>query len=93
MSIEQKIIERRYRSRAELISEIEDLPPVAYVSPLHAAALIGTTPGVLANWRSARVGPQFSGQRNFIRYKLSALRTWMAQRENEVLSCGEAACD
>jgi hypothetical protein len=72
------------RPRAELLTEIEALPDNAYVTAEHAAAYLNTSVGVLSNWRSQRRGPQYEGAKGFIRYRLRALKAFMAQRASEV---------
>lgn len=71
--------------RASLLKEIEDLPETAFVSARYAAALLDSSPSVLANWRSQRRGPPYCGNRTFIRYRLSDLYAWIAAREGETL--------
>ena len=75
---------RGRKTRIELLHEIRGLPSDAFVTPQHAAALLDTTTSVLANWRSQRRGPVYSGHRDFIRYRIEALRQWMMQREREM---------
>lgn len=70
--------------RAELLSQLNDLPDDAFVSARHAAAVLDTTTSVLANWRSQRRGPTYHGNRDFIRYRLATLHSWMNQRAGEV---------
>ena len=85
-------MKRAMMTRAELLKEIEQLPADAFVSSRHAAALMGTTVSVLANWRSQRRGPNYSGHHDFVRYRICTLHDWMRQRETEV-SCLEVAYD
>jgi hypothetical protein len=60
------------------------LPDDAYVTAKHAAAVLDTTYGQLANWRSERRGPPFvRGKARFLRYRISDLKAFMAQRLNE----------
>jgi hypothetical protein len=72
------------KSREELLAEIADLPPSAFIPTAHAAAYLGSTPGVMLNWRSQRKGPRYHGRGNFIRYRISDLDLWMASRADEV---------
>lgn len=72
------------KTRRELLTEIADLPEDAFISPDHAAAMLGTTTGVLLSWRDQQRGPQFHGFRRFIRYRISDLRWFMAQLADEV---------
>ena len=77
-------------SIAETLKAIAKLPPTAYLTSRQAAAYLGTTPGVLANWRSMRLGPRYHGFREFIRYRKGDLDELMAARAGEVL-CGRAS--
>jgi hypothetical protein len=61
------------KSRDDLLAEIAGLPADAFISTTHAAAYLGSSPGVLLNWRSQRKGPRFHGSGNFIRYRISDL--------------------
>jgi hypothetical protein len=80
-----QMIKRSYqKTRAELLADIEGLPANAYLGAHHAAAYLGTTIGVLANWRSQRVGPRYEGSKEFIRYRLCDLRSLMQGRANEI---------
>jgi hypothetical protein len=71
-------------TRAELLSAIAELPVGAFLTPVQAAALLGTTTGVLASWRDQKRGPRFHGFREFIRYTREDLDVFMAERANEV---------
>jgi hypothetical protein len=80
-----KILKRRpERSRADLLAEIANLPPSAFINTAHAAAYIGSSPGVMLNWRSQRRGPRYHGSNDFIRYRISDLDSWMSARAGEV---------
>jgi hypothetical protein len=72
------------KSRADLLAEIAGLPPSAFITTTQAAAYIGSTPGVLLNWRSQRRGPRYHGKNDFIRYRISDLDLWMSSRADEV---------
>jgi len=72
------------KSRAELLAEIADLPPDAFITSVHAAAYINSTLGVLQSWRSQRRGPRYHGSHEFIRYRVSDLDRWMAARADEI---------
>jgi hypothetical protein len=72
------------KSRAELLAEVAGLPPSAFISTAHAAAYLGSSPGVLLNWRSQRRGPRYHGKNDFVRYRLSELDDWMSARADEV---------
>jgi hypothetical protein len=72
------------KSRADLLAEIAGLPPSAFISTAHAAAYLGSTPGVLLNWRSQRRGPRYHGKADFIRYRISDLDLFMASRADEI---------
>lgn len=72
------------KSRVNLLAEIADLPNEAFVSPAHAAAILGTSMNALQSWRDQKRGPQFHGFRGFVRYRLSDLNSFMAQRADEV---------
>ena len=72
------------KSRAELLAEIADLPPDAFMPSAHAAAYLGSTPGVLQSWRSQRRGPRYHGKYEFIRYRLADLDRFMATRADEI---------
>jgi hypothetical protein len=79
------------RPRADLLAEIADLPPSAFVNTAQAAAYLGTLPGVMLNWRSQRRGPRYHGSNDFVRYRLADLDLWMAARANEVRPEAEVA--
>jgi hypothetical protein len=72
------------KSRSELLAEIADLPSSAFVTAALAAAYIGSTPTVMGSWRSQRRGPRYYGAREFVRYRICDLDTWMATRADEV---------
>ena len=71
------------KSRADLLVEIADLPTSAFIPTGHSAAYIGTTPGVMLNWRSQRRGPRYHGKNDFVRYRISDLDLWMSSRADE----------
>jgi hypothetical protein len=75
------------KSRADLLAEVAGLPPSAFVATAHAAAYLGSSPGVLLNWRSQRRGPRYHGKNDFVRYRISDLDMWMSTRANEI--CGD----
>jgi hypothetical protein len=72
------------KSREDLLAEIAGLPASAFIPTAHAAAYLGSTPGVMLNWRSQRKGPRYHGSGNFIRYRISDLDLWMSSRADEV---------
>jgi hypothetical protein len=72
------------KSRADLLTEIAGLPPSAFIPTAHAAAYLGSTPGVMLNWRSQRRGPRYHGKNDFVRYRISDLDLWMSSRAAEV---------
>jgi hypothetical protein len=72
------------RSRADLLAEIANLPASAFVNTAQAAAYIGSSPGVMLNWRSQRRGPRYHGSKDFVRYRISDLDSWMSARADEV---------
>ncbi len=72
------------KSREDLLAEIAGLPASAFIPTAHAAAYLGSTPGVMLNWRSQRKGPRYHGRGNFIRYRISDLELWMLSRADEV---------
>jgi hypothetical protein len=72
------------KSRADVLAEIAGLPPSAFITTTQAAAYIGSSPGVLLNWRSQRRGPRYHGQNDFVRYRISDLDLWMSSRADEV---------
>ena len=72
------------KSREELLAEIAGLPPSAFITTTQAAAYIGSTPGVMLNWRSQRRGPRYHGKNDFVRYRISDLDLWMSCRADEV---------
>jgi hypothetical protein len=72
------------KSRAELLAEVAGLPPSAFIPTAHAAAYLGSSPGVMLNWRSQRRGPRYHGKNDFVRYRLSDLDDWMSARANEI---------
>jgi hypothetical protein len=71
------------KSREDLLAEIAGLPSTAFISTAHAAAYLGSTPGVMLNWRSQRKGPRCHGRGNFVRYRIADLDLWMATRADE----------
>jgi hypothetical protein len=71
-------------TRAELLSEIAELPAGAFLTPVQAATWLGTTPGVLLSWRDQGRGPRFHGFNSFIRYTRADLDVFMAAGANEV---------
>jgi len=70
--------------RADLLAEIARLPSTAFINTAQAAAYIGSSPGVMLNWRSQRRGPRYHGSKDFVRYRISDLDLWMSSRANEV---------
>ena len=76
------------KSREELLVEIAGLSPSAFVHTAHAAAYLGSTPGVMLNWRSQRKGPRYYGRGGFIRYRISDLDLWMSSRADEIRTEG-----
>jgi hypothetical protein len=72
------------KSRADLLVEIAGLPPSAFIPTAHAAAYLGSTPGVMLNWRSQRRGPRYHGKNDFVRYRISDLDLWMSARASEI---------
>ena len=74
------------KSRADLLAEIADLPPSAFIPTAHAAAYLGSTPGVMLNWRSQRRGPRYHGKNDFVRYRICDLDLWMSSRADEIRS-------
>jgi hypothetical protein len=72
------------KSRAELLAEVAGLPPSAFIPTAHAAAYLGSSPGVMLNWRSQRRGPRYHGKNDFVRYRISDLDMWMSTRANEI---------
>jgi len=72
------------KSRADLLAEIAGLPPSAFIPTAYAAAYLGSSPGVMLNWRSQRRGPRYHGKNDFVRYRISDLDLWMSSRADEV---------
>jgi hypothetical protein len=72
------------KSRADLLAEIAGLSPLAFIPTAHAAAYLGSTPGVMLNWRSQRRGPRYHGKNDFVRYRISDLDLWMSSRADEI---------
>ena len=72
------------KTREELLEEIVGLPASAFIPTTHAAAYLGSSAGVMLNWRSQRKGPRYHGSGNFVRYRISDLDLWMASRADEV---------
>lgn len=72
------------KSREQLLAEIASLPPSAFVPTAHAAAYLGSNPGVMVNWRSQRRGPRYHGKNDFVRYRISDLDLWMSSRADEI---------
>jgi predicted DNA-binding transcriptional regulator AlpA len=58
--------------------------PDRCLTPQEVAAVINTTLGTLARWRSERTGPPFfklqPGRSGSVRYPLSSLNEWLQQR-------------
>lgn len=54
--------------------------------PHEAAHLIKVAPKTLANWRASNTGPRFiklsPGRGGRVRYPLSAVTAWLAERES-----------
>jgi hypothetical protein len=69
-------------TRAARLVEVAALPDGAYINALDTAALLNTGEGVLANWRSKRVGPRFVRLRGAIRYQLGALKAFAEGRDD-----------
>jgi hypothetical protein len=84
MTVRSKYSPAPEKPRADLLAEIAGLPPTAFIPTAHSAAYIGTTPGVMLNWRSQRRGPRYHGKNDFVRYRISDLDNWMSTRANEV---------
>jgi hypothetical protein len=70
--------------RTALLAEIAQLPETAFVSDRHAAAYLGTEVGVLRCWNDMRRGPPTYGSESYVRYRISDLVAWMAQRTGEI---------
>jgi len=75
---------KKKKTRAQLLADIEGLPPDAFIPTAHAAAYLGSTPEVMGSWRSQRRGPRFYGSHEFIRYRIADLDRFMATRAGEV---------
>jgi hypothetical protein len=75
-AVEYVSIVRYHRDRARLLAEMDKLPDGAWVSARHAGAYLGTTPGVLANWRSQRRGPKFTKVGRIVRYQIAVLKAY-----------------
>jgi prophage regulatory protein len=82
--------EAKRPTRRELLAEIADLPDDTYISPAHAAAMLDTSTGVLLSWRDQKRGPRFHGFRQFVRYRISDLISFMAQRVGDVEAVPES---
>ena len=74
----------RVPTRADILVEIDGLPSSALLTCRQSAAYLGTSTGVLANWRSMRRGPRYHGAGDFVRYRRADLDEWIAQRAGEV---------
>lgn len=70
--------------RAALAGTLGALPPATLLTSAEAATYLGTSMGVLANWRSLRHGPRYCGSGAFIRYRFGDLDDWMSTRASEV---------
>ena len=93
-SVEYVGLRDNTRSRRRLLAELDGLPDAAFVTARHAAAYIDTSYANLANWRSQRRGPPFvAAGRNFIRYRLGDLRSFMAERMKTTVSLNENGSD
>ena len=68
------------KDRSELLAEVATLPATALLRPAHAAAVIGTSENVLANWRCVLRGPKFIREGRVVRYRLADLLDWAAKR-------------
>ena len=77
-------ITKTVADRAALVGAISEVPPTALMTSAEAAAYLGTSMGVLANWRSLRHGPRYCGSGSFIRYRLGDLDGWMSERASEI---------
>ena len=77
---------RPEKSRADLLTEIAELPSSAFINTAQAAAYVGSSPSVLLNWRSQRRGPRYHGCNDFVRYRIADLDFWMSTRADEVRS-------
>jgi hypothetical protein len=71
------------KSRADLLAEIAGLPLSAFIPTAHAAAYLGSSAGVMTNWRAQRRGPRYYGKNEFVRYRISDLDEWMSARAEE----------
>lgn len=72
-------------NRTRILAAVAKLPPQVFLTSSEAAAYLGTSPGVLANWRAERSGPKYSGHGpRFVRYRVSDLDQWMQVRAGEV---------
>lgn len=70
-----------HTSRIELLHEIDGLHDDHLVSCEHAAAYLDLSVGHLANWRcTKRGGPDFVRQGRVVKYRLAALKDWIASR-------------
>src|ERR1700737_3639292 len=79
---------RLEKSRAKLLTEIANLPSSPFINTAQAAAYIGSSPGVMLNWRSQRRGPRYAGSNDFVPYRLADLDMWMSTRSGEVHHAG-----
>jgi hypothetical protein len=70
--------------RSTVLSKICHLPSEAFISSEEAAAYLGTSAGVMSNWRGQRRGPKYHGSGEFIRYKLCELEKFMSARAEEI---------
>jgi predicted DNA-binding transcriptional regulator AlpA len=80
-------------SAAELEEALKDRFQERFVPDTVAAPLIGTTPATLRRWRHEERGPRYVKIGSNVRYKITDLEQWVAQRTvetRESAPCTEA---
>jgi hypothetical protein len=56
------------------------LPDDSWVTPHEAALFLGVTIRLMAEWRSAGVGPSYAKPTRLVRYQMASLRAYMRAR-------------
>lgn len=62
------------------------LPNEALITPSEGATLLAATPRLLSEWRVKRSGPTYVKVGNQVRYRMGAVREWLAGRERQTVT-------